>query len=883
MNYPVWELFGLGGGTLIALVSVLHVYISHLAVGGGIFIWLTDRKALKENDSDLNDFLRRYNWVFLLVTMVLGGMTGVGIWWTISMVNPAGTSALIHNFVFGWAIEWVFFLGEIVALLVYHYYFDKLSRKTRLNIAFLYAFFAWMSLFIINGILSFMLTPGRWIETGNFWHGFLNPTYFSSLFFRTFITLMCAGIFAFLVGSYQKEEQVRTKVVRIGVQWLIIAMIGIVLTGAWYYFSVPEGIRNTTFSLNPQAGPFVTLIFVVTPLVLLLGLTFILKGSTSTKRFFAWLILIAGFVWMGSFEYIREIARKPYVIYGYMYSNGILVDEVDELNRTGFLMNSHWTRVRNVTYDRYAEAGEELFRLQCHACHTIGGRNDILTRTEIFPYRGLVAQLTGQGRTIPYMPPFAGTFMERDALATYIQSGLKGEEVVYGLPPADIIPVECEVPDYDASDGGYVLLVWNDLGMHCISDSDPYFVILPPANTLEAQLIRRGQTPQFVTEGVTLTYRVDEQYLDPASHVPFWEYEHENFGVELERNTGLTGAGLEGEFEAVEGKNSFQAHLIPVAPYPEDGGFNPYPQFTVEARNSETGEVLAWTRVIAPTSTEMGCLNCHGGEWRFEDKPGVGGETAQNILAAHDRINGTTLLDEALEGHPRLCQSCHADPALGAAGDPNVLNMSAAMHGWHANYIEVNTEEACQLCHPASPDGYTQCLRGIHNTMAVTCVDCHGTLAEHALSLLAHEQEKQASPILAEHLTVTNNRFNKDTISPRMPWLNEPDCLTCHREFERPPMMVSSANVWTSSPDQLYRMRTDSAGVRCEACHGPTHALYPAINIYSDDLDNMQPLQYQGEHFPIGSNYNCTVCHTMRPASSFHHPNTLRRFRNIDD
>ena len=42
MNYPIWELTTLGGGSLIALISVIHVYISHLAVGGGLFLWLTD-------------------------------------------------------------------------------------------------------------------------------------------------------------------------------------------------------------------------------------------------------------------------------------------------------------------------------------------------------------------------------------------------------------------------------------------------------------------------------------------------------------------------------------------------------------------------------------------------------------------------------------------------------------------------------------------------------------------------------------------------------------------------------------------------------------------------------------------------------------------------
>ncbi len=42
MNYPVWELNFAGGGLLIAVIAVVHVYVAHFAVGGGLFLILTD-------------------------------------------------------------------------------------------------------------------------------------------------------------------------------------------------------------------------------------------------------------------------------------------------------------------------------------------------------------------------------------------------------------------------------------------------------------------------------------------------------------------------------------------------------------------------------------------------------------------------------------------------------------------------------------------------------------------------------------------------------------------------------------------------------------------------------------------------------------------------
>ena len=45
MNYPVWYLPSLGGGFLIALIAITHVFISHFAVGGGLYLVLAERKV----------------------------------------------------------------------------------------------------------------------------------------------------------------------------------------------------------------------------------------------------------------------------------------------------------------------------------------------------------------------------------------------------------------------------------------------------------------------------------------------------------------------------------------------------------------------------------------------------------------------------------------------------------------------------------------------------------------------------------------------------------------------------------------------------------------------------------------------------------------------
>ena len=880
MNYPIWHLFELGGGTLIAIVAVTHVYVSHLAVGGGILLWWLDRRAARENNEHINDFLRRFNWVFLLVTMVFGGVSGVGIWWTIALVHPAATSTLIHNFVFGWAIEWVFFLGEVTALLVYHYYFDRLRRKDRTTVAFFYGLFAWLSLVVIDGILSFMLTPGAWIESGNFWHGFLNPGYIPSMLFRTFACLMMAGLFTFLVGSYLKNKDQRTLISHIGVRWLLVAFIGMIPTGYWYYYSTPADVRFINFGLNPQMGPMFDSLFVLSPLILLIGLLFLPRTSAVLQRLLAFTLVIIGLLWMGSFEYSREIARKPFIIQEYMYSTGIKVEDIDHLNTAGVLPNAKWSAIHEATSSNAIEAGEELLTLQCMSCHTFGGRNDILSRTEEFTYLGTRAQLTGQGKVLGYMPPMVGTPAEHDALARYIVGELHDNAIETTPTSAQIQPLaedEVVVPEKSKD---YVLLAWNDLGMHCITDDDRWFSLLPPANTIEAQLIKRGDPPEVITEDIVLTYQFQKDHRDPAKHLDFWDWAENNYGAKLERNVGVAGNGVDGEFKLVENLSSFVAEKTPVSPYRDsDGSYMPYPRATVTALSADRKDTLAVTQVVLPASTEMGCRNCHGGDWRYPGGPGVSEETSQNILAAHDRRNGTTLLQEAKAGTPKLCQSCHADPALGTTGDPNVLNFSAAMHGWHANYMPLEGSKACQLCHPAYPQGHTRCQRGVHSKVNMGCTDCHGELTDHALSLLRHEEAKPAAAHLISALT-PKSVASVDDVNPRIPWAQEADCITCHQDFDKPADGARAFNKWNKEFAELFRQRHDESGmIRCIACHGATHAIYPATNPYSPILDNIQPMQYQGEPYAIGANQNCQVCHTAKMDEPIHHENMERSAR----
>ena len=336
--------------------------------------------------------------------------------------------------------------------------------------------------------------------------------------------------------------------------------------------------------------------------------------------------------------------------------------------------------------------------------------------------------------------------------------------------------------------GDYVVIGWNDLGMHCYDFEYSTLSVLPPYNNLWAQVIRRGNPPQIVTSGITVEYSFPDN-TESASKTNFWEYEDKLFGVNLPPNVGLAGKGLAGEMDPAS--DHFVAEGIPLTEFSDSNPTVPdYLQLAkLVVKDDTTGEVLAQSDVVAPVSSEMRCDVCHGRS---------GSNFRMNVLLKHDDEEGTHLADQANAGNPVLCASCHAAPALGMPGKPGVPSLSAAMHGKHRE--ETNN---CYACHPGPS---TQCLRGtMANDYDMTCTDCH----VGGMQMLSQEN--------------------------RTPWLDEPSCGTCH-----------AAN-YAENSGTLFRLSTGHGGLYCESCHGSTHAILPS----RDANDNLQSIALQGYAGPI--------------------------------
>jgi len=426
MNYPVWELATFGGGVLVAVIATLHVFVAHFAVGGGLFLVVTEMKAYREKDKRILDYVHGHTKFFLLITMVFGALSGFGIWLIISLLSPAATSILIHNFVFGWATEWVFFVVEIASLLIYYYTFNKMEPRNHLIVGWIYFIFAWLSLFVINGIVSFMLTPGRWLETKSFWDGFFNPSFGASLFFRTFIALSLAGIYGLITSTRIQDDALRQRMVRYGVLWLAAPFVLLVPSAWWYLGVIPPEAREVISDPDLTVDTVRRAFLVLTPVLFLAGLFMALRLPKSFQQGFSFVLMILAFLYLGSFEMVRESARRPYIIHGYMYSNSILKDSLPEVQQQGVLKTARWAKNKEVTPANRVEAGEELFKLLCISCHSVGGyRNDMLERTDGMTKGQFESILDEMGAEEAQMPPFAGNREERQALTKYVLEKLR--------------------------------------------------------------------------------------------------------------------------------------------------------------------------------------------------------------------------------------------------------------------------------------------------------------------------------------------------------------------------------------------------------------------------------------------------------------------------
>ncbi|MBI5059263.1 cytochrome ubiquinol oxidase subunit I [candidate division KSB1 bacterium] len=423
MYYPIWDLPVAGGALAIAGIAIVHVIIAHFAVGAGIFNVLTERRARVTADATLLGFVRENSRFLIYLSFVAGAITGVGIWFTIGLVSPEATTYLIRVFFWIWAIEWVFFVVELASGYVYYYTWDRLSPVLHEAVGWIYAGSAFMSLVMINGILTFMLTPGDWLQTGAVFDAWLNPSFWPSLFLRLVSALSLAGIFVALVAARTKRYAAaeRTRIVKWGAYFLL-SMAFMPLLAVWYFSTIPAASRDLALG----GAIAMSFIFVFGAILSFLAGVYayfgVLRKARDINFETAVLLAVIAFMATASMEFVREGIRKPYVIRDIIYSNGILLADVAKFNQEGILANSRWVQPDSALGGSESARGEAIYKLQCLRCHQIEGYNAMVPLIKTWNRPLVMSALDHLDLLKGFMPPFIGTESEQLALATYLMT-----------------------------------------------------------------------------------------------------------------------------------------------------------------------------------------------------------------------------------------------------------------------------------------------------------------------------------------------------------------------------------------------------------------------------------------------------------------------------
>ncbi|MBI2875793.1 MAG: cytochrome ubiquinol oxidase subunit I [Candidatus Tectomicrobia bacterium] len=441
MHYPWWYVPFLTSPMLIAIVAVMHVIVSHYAVGGGFFLAVETQYAYRTHDRDYLAYLQEHAWFFILVTVAYGAITGVGIWWTIGLASPLATEMLIHIFVFGWAIEYVFFIVEIASAFIFFYYWGRLDPKTHRIIGWIYAISAWISLVLITGITAFMLHPGAWPQDQNFWTGFFNPQFVPQVLARTGGSFLLASLYVYLHAAFKiKDPELCRLVESHSTRPALLGALLVVLGGVGWYLFLPESAQAALAAAS-VLNVLMVLIFAITAAVFVMLYLGPYRNPGWLSPGFAILFLALGFAAVTTGEYIREAVRKPYIIYNVVMSTQILPEEIPILRRVGYLEGGTWTRafvaaryphlMREGGIDEprllalpeadQVRLGEVLFQYACNNCHALTQGYSPVAHL----IRGWTPQMIRMVVLQPerihfFMPPWAGTREEAELLTKYL-------------------------------------------------------------------------------------------------------------------------------------------------------------------------------------------------------------------------------------------------------------------------------------------------------------------------------------------------------------------------------------------------------------------------------------------------------------------------------
>lgn len=442
--FPTWYEAGVGSGWIVGIIATVHVLFSHTAVAAALFFAYLATTAYRNDRPELLEYIKRYGLFLLVFSYVLGSITGPGIWYSTTVASPRGISALIHNFVWGWSAEWVFFVIEVVGVYAMVYLIGKIDLRSYVKISWIFGGASLTTMLIIVGILSFMMWPGteHYAADGGFLNGYYGPNQFAQLAMRlSFMFTMTAVVGGIVVGGMQSDALKREMTRKLAILGLVSAGTGYLML-QWYMTTLPAYAQLIAENRLPERfGPSMMITLAVTGGYFLITLVSHKVVQPAVAGVMTVVVLVFG-LWPE--ETARESMRKPYVAGQYVYSNQIIAadvpgmgikSELPLLEEHGILASHAFIpdSLRTLTPDNAYQVGEAIALAMCSNCHSLSetGMRPIRDYygdvTDVAAIRDYNKAALATGATI-YMPAMPLKDDEWEALAVFI-AALEDENV----------------------------------------------------------------------------------------------------------------------------------------------------------------------------------------------------------------------------------------------------------------------------------------------------------------------------------------------------------------------------------------------------------------------------------------------------------------------
>jgi cytochrome c553 len=146
----------------------------------------------------------------------------------------------------------------------------------------------------------------------------------------------------------------------------------------WWEVALPDSVHALFRGATPKLATLAaTRHFALWSLAtaLALAVVILLLRPRLARPVTAVVLAIAAFAFFGGYERLREGVRKPFLIHSHMFSNGLRVAEIADVNQRGVLAAAGWAGQAAAADP--ADTGRQVFRAQCASCHTLDGYQSI--------------------------------------------------------------------------------------------------------------------------------------------------------------------------------------------------------------------------------------------------------------------------------------------------------------------------------------------------------------------------------------------------------------------------------------------------------------------------------------------------------------------------